>query len=289
MYLKNERLKVEIQKPGNFYKGSRFDWTGFISQITLDDRLRYCVPERLEKGKGTGGHGFCNEFGLDKPIGYDEIEVGELFPKIGTGLLKKDQQADYDIFHAYEMTPAKTIIKEKDDVIIFETTDASPNGYAYHLVKEITLEENRLIISYKLTNTGTKSISTNEYSHNFIGINDQFVNEDYQLTIPGLKNINVAVGSISQTEDRITWPVTPEDDVYAGIEWNAHTSSYNWDLFHTRIGAGVRERSGFERSKMALWGHAHVICPEVFIDIELAVNETKSWQRVYEFYQETKS
>ncbi|AOM82219.1 aldose epimerase family protein [Salisediminibacterium beveridgei] len=287
MYLENERLKVEIQTPGSFYNGPRFDWTGFISQITLDDAVRYCVPERLEEGKGTGGHGLCNEFGLDKPIGYDEIEVGELFPKIGTGLLKKDQNEAYDIFHPYPVTPAKINAEEKEDALIFDVSDASPDGYGYHLNKAITLEDNRLIISYKLTNTGTKPISTNEYSHNFIGINDRELSEGYQLTIPGLKNIDVVVGSILKTGDRITFPVTPDDDVYAGIEWSAHTGSYNWDVYHTEVGAGVRERSVFEPAKMALWGHTHVVCPEVFIDIELAVNETKSWQRVYEFYQKT--
>lgn len=49
LYLENNRLKVSIQEPSEMYEGSRFDWTGFISQIVLDERVSFCVPEQLEE------------------------------------------------------------------------------------------------------------------------------------------------------------------------------------------------------------------------------------------------
>ncbi|ADU28746.1 hypothetical protein [Evansella cellulosilytica] len=285
-YLKNDRLKVEIQEPGTFYKGSRFDWTGFISQITLDGNIEYCVPERLEEGEGTGGLGFCNEFGIDSPIGYDAIEVGELFPKVGVGLLKKDEDAAYDFFRTYEVSPIEVKINKEANSITFETTNASPKGYGYHLIKEVAIVDNRLIIDYRLTNVGKYPIHTNEYSHNFIGINNEFIGEHYQLKMPRMKNIEVEVGSISSSHDQLTWPSTPDGDFYAHIDWEVKNGTYNWDVFHDKIGAGVREISEFEPSKIALWGRNHVVCPEVFIDIKLKPNEVKSWKRVYEFYQD---
>ncbi|WP_423189861.1 hypothetical protein ACO1PF_02915 [Alkalibacterium sp. f15] len=288
-YLENDRLKVEIQKPGELYNGSRFDWTGFISQITLDGSISYCVPEQLESGKGTGGLGFCNEFGIDLPIGFEAIEVGELFPKIGVGLLKKDQETDYDFFKPHEVQPSQVKIREAASAIIFETANSSPSGYGYHLLKEVAIEDNRLIISYRLTNTGQYPIHTNEYSHNFIGINNQFIGEHYQMTMPRMNQIDVTAGSIVRSQDHLTWPATPESDFYATIDWKVENGSYNWDVYHGEVGAGVRELSEFQPSKVALWGHAHVVCPEVFIAIELNADETKSWKRVYEFYQDTES
>ena len=34
--LTGDRLKVEIARPGEFYNGTRFDWSGHITQVTLD-------------------------------------------------------------------------------------------------------------------------------------------------------------------------------------------------------------------------------------------------------------
>jgi len=103
--LENDRLKVDIAAPGEVYSGSRFDWTGFITQITLDHAVTFCVPERLEKGVGTGGVGLSNEFGIDQPLGYDEVKVGQQFPKIGVGLLTKASESDYDFFTIMTLLP----------------------------------------------------------------------------------------------------------------------------------------------------------------------------------------
>jgi hypothetical protein len=85
--IQSDRLKVEIAEPGGVYQGTRFDWTGFITQVTLDGKHTFCVPESYQPGHGTGGIGLCNEFGNEKPIAYDDAQPGETFPKLGIGLL----------------------------------------------------------------------------------------------------------------------------------------------------------------------------------------------------------
>ncbi|MHB8061393.1 MAG: hypothetical protein ACYDG2_01980 [Ruminiclostridium sp.] len=94
--LKNERLEVEITNPGALYSGSRFDWNGFIVQVTLDDAHTFCVSESLEPDKGSGGRGFCGEFGIEEALGYKETSVEDYFPKIGVGLLKKTDLQPYN-------------------------------------------------------------------------------------------------------------------------------------------------------------------------------------------------
>ncbi|PXW92430.1 hypothetical protein DES38_1028 [Streptohalobacillus salinus] len=283
--LKNNRLKIEVQEPGNLYQGSRFDWTGFVTQITLDDCISYCVPERLEHGKGTGGLGFCNEFGIDLPLGYDTTATGDFFPKIGVGLLKKKVDTPYDFFNPYDVSPATVEVEQHPESLTFETAIKNAHGYGYHLFKALSLKDNKLVFEYRLINTGSHTIKTNEYSHNFIGINNQTVSEDYQLTFPGLRSFDLSVGKMSQSHEQLTWPVTPDGDFYAKIVSDNEPASFIWDLFHRRVGAGVRASSDFRPTKIALWGRSHVICPEVFFDIHLQPNEEISWQRVYEFYQ----
>lgn len=88
--LSNGILTVDIADIGE-YKGTRFDWTGFITQVTLEEgKHTFCVPESLKPDEGTGGKGLCNEFGISRAIGYDEAPIGGWFPKIGVGLLQKE-------------------------------------------------------------------------------------------------------------------------------------------------------------------------------------------------------
>ncbi|GEN57209.1 hypothetical protein GCM10012290_18690 [Halolactibacillus alkaliphilus] len=283
--LENNRLKVNVAAPGEVYDGSRFDWTGFITQITLDDVVTFCVPERLEKGVGTGGIGLSNEFGIDQPLGYEGIKKGQQFPKIGVGLLTKDSESDYDFFHRYDVTAAKFHVSHTHSSITFDAEAHNDNGYGFHLNKEISLLDDHVVIRYTLKNTGDESFKTNEYAHNFIGINHETVNENYQLTLPKMNHLEVAVGTIKQTNQQLTWPVVPDGDFYAHIEMNEESAPYNWEVYHTQIKAGVRDLTRFTPSKMALWGRDHVVSPEVFIDIDLSPGETATWDRCYQFYR----
>lgn len=283
--IKNNRLSVEISEPGESYTGSRFDWTGFVTQITLDGDVTYCVPEKYEVGKGSGGIGFCNEFGIDQPIGYDETKIGKSFPKIGVGLLKKDTTAPYDFFYHYKINPAEVLVTASDDRCQFVSRLTEANGYESVLTKVISVEDNKLVMSYQLKNTGTKSIKTNEYCHNFIGINNTDLCKDYQLTVPNLKKYDLAVGDVTIKGDNITWHETPKEEFYMSLETSDKSHEYNWQLFNQKVGAGVRELSQMDYSKFAIWGYKHVVCPELFITIDLEPDESMTWNRVYEFYK----
>ncbi|MBE3039355.1 MAG: hypothetical protein IMZ62_11155, partial [Chloroflexi bacterium] len=40
--LNSQRLEVEISTPGAAYHSTRFDWSGFITQVTLDGAHTFC-------------------------------------------------------------------------------------------------------------------------------------------------------------------------------------------------------------------------------------------------------
>ena len=182
--LKNDRLCVEIARPGMVYNGSRFDWTGFITKVILDNKHSFCVPESLIPGEGSGGFGLCNEFGIDTPVGYNDAKPGGQFPKIGVGLLTRYDHSEYFFFNKYEVTPFPVRIISDSTSSKFEIPPIECNGYAIKMVKEITLDNNRLSIHYHIENTGTKSIKTEEYCHNFFAINNNKVGSGYLLRFP---------------------------------------------------------------------------------------------------------
>ena len=105
MVLAGDRLCVEIAPPGSeYYNGSRFDWTGFVVQVTLDNTHTFCGPESRD-GSGTGGIGLCNEFGIFRPIGFDDARPGDQFPKLGVGLLTQPDGSPYRFYRDYAIEP----------------------------------------------------------------------------------------------------------------------------------------------------------------------------------------
>src|SRR5512146_1592394 len=129
--LDTPRLKVEIAAPGMVYRRSRFDWTGFVTQVTLDGRHTFCVPEDPDPHKGTGGIGLCSEFGIEKAVGYADARPGELFPKLGVGLLRKPGDVPYDFFHPYEIEePFPVQVEVTADTARFTAEPLDCRGYA---------------------------------------------------------------------------------------------------------------------------------------------------------------
>lgn len=59
------------------------------------------------------------------------------------------------------------------------------NGYAVQLTKTISLQGDQLTIAYELHNKGQKPFHTEEYIHNFIGIDGLNIGQDFELRLRG--------------------------------------------------------------------------------------------------------
>lgn len=278
-----------VSEPGTEYRGSRFDWNGFVKQVTLDGRHSFCVPESLTPGKGTGGCGLCGEFGIDEALGYEEAPIGGYFTKIGVGLLQKTGAGPYEFSGQYSVVPALSRVGRTGDSAEFMVCAPDCGGYAYEYRKDISLRENHLIISYFLKNVGTRAIRTTEYCHNFMGIDGLKVNGEYSLKLPFPAPISMeaVVGEFRESNGVITWPDTVmQRDFYCIIPDCRSNDTYSWELYNSRAGAGVRAAGDFQVYRFALWGFRHVISPETFIRLELEPGQSKTWARDYEFYEQ---
>lgn len=282
--IKSTRLDIEIAYPGTFYSGSRFDWTGFITKVVLDKKHSFCAPESPIPGEGSGGFGFCNEFGISTPIGYDEAKPGEKFHKLGTGLLTRPDESDYFFFDKYEVTPYPVTIESISEHVRFELEPVECNGYAVRMIKEVSVFENKMTIKYCLTNEGSKPIKTEEYCHNFISIDNHPTCSDYVLKFPYSTESKETPDVLDVSGNEITWNTQPQNDFYIVPGGFKPIENHTWELLHKPSGVGVREISTFPIQKVAVWGKGHVISPEVFITVDIAPGKTQSWQRVYEFF-----
>lgn len=281
--LVNERLKVEVARPGTYYEGPRFDWTSFITQVTLDHKHTFLTRQDFQESKLLGG-GLCSEFGLAKPIGYDEIGVGEQFPKLGVGLLTKFSDDPYFAGHMYTAEPYTFMTESGDDYITCIVEPYACHGYAARLEKTIRLSGQLVTVSSKLINTGSKAIHTHEYAHNFVCINDQEIGPDYELTfsenIPSEFNLS---DGLEAKGSSVTWTETPEAP-FSYSTADITGESFTWGLVHRPSKVGLSETVDCRPIKAALWGKRHVACPELFIDVDIEPGEEQIWTRRYEFF-----
>lgn len=266
------------------YRGARFDWTGFITQVTLDGINTFCAKESNSPDSGTGGIGLCNEFGIDGAIGYKDTDLGECFPKIGVGSLKRFSNGPYEFWTNYEIRPYQIDVVSFINRVKFAVEPVDCRGYAIRLYKSIYVKENYLHIDYRLENVGSKRIETNEYCHNFIRINNYNLGKGYSLNFPYEIRLDREPNIIKANNRSIGWEKTPEDYFYHIIEGYTDNLPYQWELIYRPTGIGVREISCLKVSKLALWGHSHVVSPEVFVDIRINPGEVLEWTRKYEFF-----
>lgn len=284
--LNSDRLRVEIAEPGKHYTGNRFDWTGFITQVTLDGRHTFCQSESPDPAKGTGGRGLCNEFGIETPIGFDEAGPGGLFPKLGVGLLARPDDKPYSFGQPYAITPFPLETTLAPQAVLFVSEPMPCGGYAARLTKEIAVVENRLILSYRLENTGSKTIATDEYTHNFVAIDNHPIGPEYTLTtaFPLADGAATSPG-IEIAGNQVCWPetVAPGKGFYHQNRNIPADATSRWELRHNPSGIAISETADFPLFRFALWGLAHTVSPEMFCRISLPPGKTTSWKRTYQF------
>lgn len=288
--LKNINLEIHIDLPLKNYNLSRFDWTGKITAVKYKG-IDISTVERINDVDANNyGKGFYNEFGIETPIGFDEIKEGEWFPKIGVGLLKKEG-GEYSFSKAYEIQPSDFKLRTEANKIIIECTSLTTNGYSYVLKKEIELLESSFVIRYYLNNTGEKIISTNEYCYNFLAINKELIGSQYILKFPfdikpelfGATVNSEEVLVIKQNE--ITFNKTPNEQFFFSNLSGSENVDAHWELINTKSKIGISETGSFTTNKVNLWGWKHVVSPELFFDINLKAGETTKWSRTYNVFE----
>lgn len=279
--LKNKDIKIEIAKPWTFYKGCRFDQCGFITQVEYKGNT-FCTKESLTEGEGTGGAGMCGEFGIRNAVGYFETSVGNQFPKIGAGLLKRDAKMYYHMTD-YEIEPFETEVIAEEDNATFTCKGKACRGYDFIYTKIITAKEDGLEIECYLENTGERPIITDEYVHNFLAINCKPINSDYELFADVGDTVDEKL-AFELKNGCLTWD-KPIDVYYffdaKNLPWNGN---FEWKLINKAEKLGISETTNFPAYKFNVWGQEHVCAPEVFKQIVLKPGEHDSWKRTYKIF-----
>ncbi|MEM9326940.1 MAG: hypothetical protein AAGA85_14835 [Bacteroidota bacterium] len=287
--LKNERVVLHVDLPEESYRQPRFDWTGKITRVTFEGTP--VTGFELRKGANEEyGQGFYNEFGIKTAIGFEEVDEGGWFHKIGVGLLQK-QGPKYQ-FHVPHVTrPAAFEVKADDHQIGITCRSEVHEGYAYELRKTIRLTEDGFDIDYRLDNVGKKAIVTEEYCHNFLAIDKKPMGADYQLSFPFELMPDQFDETLNPKEvvrfaaQALSFNKKPKGAFFfSNLSGGKHVHAH-WTLEQRESRLGISETGNFQTSSINLWGMGHVISPELFISINVAPGMSQSWTRAFDMFR----
>jgi hypothetical protein len=159
------------------------------------------------------------------------------------------------------------------------------------LNKQIELHENTFSIRSELENTGEKEIVTNEYNHNFIGINNGPIGENIILKFPfqvNPKELHEIVNpgnKVKIASSDLEFNAIPQEPFFFSNLSGHKLVDAAWELHDLNSKIGIRETGNFQTQSINVWGSKHVISPELFIKIHIYPGESKEWTRTYEVFE----
>lgn len=271
-----------------YYRGTRFDWSGAISSLRAhnhdyfgqwfakyDPKLHDAITGPVEE--------------FQTPLGYEEAAPGGTFIRIGVGVVRKPQEAQYQRFKTYDIVDhGRWKTKAGKDKIEF-VHELSGNGYAYRYTKIVRLTPGKaeMVIEHTLENRGRKAIETDQYNHNFFVIDGKPSGPGVRIEFPfDLKPTRPFQGALAESRGR---EIVYKQELQTGQSVIAEfdtsgTSAYDIKVENRDAGAGVRILGDRPISRLVFWSIRTTACPEPYIDIKAAPGGKTSWKYTYKFY-----
>jgi hypothetical protein len=312
----NDHLRLFVYLPDpakGFYRGPRFDWSGQVARAEFAGHTAFAewaTPHDPLANDYVVGP--AEEFGMDSPLGYEEAAPGQPFYKIGVGALERADSEPYKFWGEYRLLDAPPwTVTTAQDRIEFVQELAGERGWAYAYTKRIVLDPScaAFTIEHVLRNTGTKTIDTTHYAHDFVILDDEPIGPAYRMTYPFVPTIEE--GSLKEAAEFegntlvYTAPLTK-----AQVQWvrlggfESKPEHHHVTVANTKSGArltiyGSPAYPHLKRAVSRVYVHPNqgrlspvkivyyavrtAACPEFFVSIHVAPGEALEWSNTYAF------
>lgn len=298
--ISNGILDVELYLPdkeNGYYRATRFDWSGAIFSLTYeghqffgewqqsdDPYLHDRITGPVEQFTDGANHG----------VGYADAASGEAFLCVGVGICVKPSPADEKRFKTYEVSNYGEWSTEQGDNWIRMThklSDAA-SGYGYVYTKTLTLPpgRNELVIDHALQNVGDKRLKTSVYNHNFFVIDGRPTGPEFTVRFPfeltAVDNRLRDYASVRGNELRYAKELPEGQSIITLLEGFGPTAEdHSFVIENSEAGVGVRMTADRPMSMLRYWSPRTTLCPEPFIDLDVAAGQADRWSLRYEFYE----
>jgi hypothetical protein len=299
--ISNGLIKADVAPPGPraFYRGTRFDQAGVITSLKLRGREFYgpwfdrTAPEVLDyaydpNGAVVGGPDSATSGPAEEFAPLDFTPVPGLFVKIGVGGLRQPDTQPYDHYRHYEIVNSGkwTIKTSKTGIKLTQTLTNGETAYTYEKTLRLVPGKPELVIEHRLRNTGTKSITTTVYNHNFLKIAPG--NAGVRVTFPfTIAAANPPPADLVHIQDRsliYLRALTNKERVSFLVTGFGNTAAdYNFDVADTVTGASVHVRGDKPVIRVNVFSIDKVQSVEPYIALDLLPGKEKHWIYVYSF------
>ncbi len=307
-------LVVEVGDPDSpdcrWNRGLRFSPVANVIRVQLNGRDFCYSPVTGGSLNYLGGLPMEFDIGQEAfqpdPPGYNEGSNGSPFLKIGVGILGRNA-SPYNFSSSYPVVElAQTTTTWASDRAHFvQTLFGTANGYSCRLEEDVIVKNDHILMHYVLTNTGTKTFTTEQYLHNFLTFSGRNVGPNYRVYFPyqmttspevpqwqppvlmqvgrgtrfvdnnppmvRLANMILYTQTISSVPK--TWIYKPED--YLGPDTVAVEQS--------DIGQRVIIDSSLRSAYVGIWTTSYQVSPEQFVIVTLAPGQVAEFTRTYRF------
>jgi hypothetical protein len=283
------KLYLPDSKKG-YYQGTRFDWSGIIPSLEYKGHSYFgqwftkYSPEIHDVIMGP-----VEEF---TALDYQETKPGGTFVKIGVGVLAKPDDKPYTFSRLYQVVNnGRWSVKKSADRVEF-THILKDKVYSYKYDKTVQLVKDKpeLVLFHTLKNTGTATIETSVYDHNFFVMDNQPVGPDFTVRFPfDLSGGGQGIGELAEIKGNsieFLRIVQNGESVFCGDlkGYGPDPKDYDFRIENRKTGTGVRITCDKPFLKLNYWNCATTLCPEPYIKIKAEPGQEFSWTIRYEFY-----
>jgi len=276
-----------------YYRGSRFDWSGVVGCLTYkghnyfgvwfphyDPYLHDAITGPVEEFRTENG-------GLH----YEQAKPGELFVKVGVGVLRRIDDSPFKFTAPYPLVDGgKWTVRTKRDGVSFRQQLKSSLGIAYDYKKNLRLDKHQplLILEHELKNTGTETIDTEVYNHDFFMIDNTPTGPDMIVRFPFEPKADPALGSGARIDGK---EIVYEQELQTGqtaggylTGFSSNVSDFDFFVENHKTGVGVEQTGSLPISKIYFWSIRTTICPEANVQLKILPGQTAHWTIRYRFY-----
>jgi hypothetical protein len=289
----NAKLYLPDSDKG-YYRGTRFDWSGNIASLEFKGHNYFgqwfpkYSPEIHDAIMGP-----VEEF---TPLDYSETKPGGNFLKIGVGVLYKQDEQAYSFSRLYNvLNPGKWTVKKKSDQVLF-VHELNDKVYSYRYEKKVQLTKDKpeMTLTHTLKNTGTRTIETSVYDHNFFVIDKHPIGPGIVVKFPfRIIGGGRGIGQLAEIQDNqiafLRVFGNGESLFISPLEgFSSDPKDYDIRIENRVTGAGVRITCDQPIFKINFWACPTTACPEPYIKIKVDPGQEFTWKISYEFYTLTK-
>jgi hypothetical protein len=276
-----------------YYRASRFDWSGVIPCLAFQGHTYFGIWfSHYDPMVADAIAGPVEEFrSADGALDYDQAKPGEVFVKLGVGVLRKADDSPYKFMYTYPLVDGgKWTVHTGRRAVSFRQRLKSPIGIAYDYEKTVSLDPHEpvLTLHHSLKNTGTKTIDTQVYDHDFFMLDGAPSGPGMVIRFPFAPTAEKPLEPLAGIDGK---QIIYHDELQQGQYVESYLTGYSdkpsdYDIVveNTKTGVGVEQTGDTPMSRFNFWSPRTTMCPEAYHHLVIAPGQTVHWDIHYRFF-----